>query len=183
LIELAGEDAQEKLVSYLEAREKVAQVDLVDDQESNQLPATSEMSDELEAASGQIVAETATVAEFPIIEPYAVRIAIAKNNESFIYSMVLVNRSSNGCLVGQMDVFNSKQFSSVENAVVYGLAMAIDACNAHLPDFIGENKAETCVNILSNYAKDAEGNFIERYIRDLDLSGATFMANSKKDKP
>lgn len=134
----------------------------------------------LQEATSQLTAKIATVAEYPIIEPYAIRLAVAKNEDTFIHSMAVINRKTGGSMVGQLDVFNPKPFSNIENAVVYGLAMAIDAVNAHLKEFLPENKLAVSVDILQGYAQDAEGNFIERcIINDYDLSNATLMAVSK----
>lgn len=141
--------------------------------------ATEETGETLVDSDEQFTAEKATVAEYPIIEPYSVRIAVAKQGESFVHSMAVVNREKGGNMYGQLDVFNPKKFSNVENAVVYGLAMSIDAVNKYLPHFLDAKKVEVCVSILGGYAQDAEGNFIERYMGDHDLSNATFMAVSQ----
>lgn len=143
------------------------------------LPPVAETEEELEEAE-ELTATIATVAEFPMVEPYAVRLSIAKNNESFVHSMTIVNNEKGACLVGQPDVFNPKPFSNIDNAVVYGLAMAIDAVNKYLVDFIDARQVEKCTDILSGYAQDAEGNFMERYAGDHDLSNAQFMAEPKK---
>lgn len=198
LVELEGDEAQQKYLDYMAAREKVNQLD-IDSLTDEQLDgvtaginglnefidsekATSgaiETNDDMAHFSDELRAELATVAEYPIIEPYAVRLAIAKNEESFIHSMSVVNRSTNGSMYGRLEAFNPKCFADVENAVVYGLAMAIDACNEHLVDFMDEKNLALSCKILSNYAQDAEGNFIERYIRDLDMSNATIFGNDK----
>ncbi|QKN84435.1 hypothetical protein MARILYN_27 [Vibrio phage Marilyn] len=140
---------------------------------------TEEPSEELVDSGEKFTAEKATIAEYPIIEPYSVRIAVAKQGESFVHSMAVVNREKGGNVYGQLDVFNPKEFTNVENAVVYALAMSIEAVNKYLPHFLEERQVNTCVNILSSYAQDAEGNFIERYMGDHDLSNATFMAVSQ----
>lgn len=180
LTEVMDESEAERFyIEYMAVREQLEQVDLCDD-ESNFTDESSEETGETLVDSGeQFTAEKATVAEYPIIEPYSVRIAVAKQGESFVHSMAVVNREKGGNMYGQLDVFNPKKFSSIENAVVYGLAMSIDAVNKYLPHFLDAKKVEVCVIILSGYAQDAEGNFIERFMGDHDLSNATFMAVSQ----
>lgn len=152
---------------------------LVNSAAETALPPVAETEEELEEAE-ELTATIATVAEYPLVESYAVRLSIAKNNESFVHSMTLINTTNGASLVGQPDVFNPKPFSNIENAVVYGLAMAIDAVNKYLVDFIDARQVEKCSDILSGYAQDAEGNFMERYTGDHDLSNAQFMAEPKK---
>lgn len=198
LVELEGDEAQQKYLDYMASREKVSQlnIDSLTDKQLDGVTAginglnefigsetttsgATETNDNMAYFSDELRAELATVAEYPIIEPYAVRLAIAKNDDSFIHSMSVVNRSTNGSMYGRLEAFNPKCFADVENAVVYGLAMAIDACNEHLADFMDEKNLALSCKILSNYAQDAEGNFIERYIRDLDMSNATIFGNDK----
>lgn len=191
LTEVADEEEAEKIyIDYLAVREQLAQMETpMDESASNEfekaeaaLPpvAEAEAEEEFLAAGEELTATVATVAEYPLVDPYAVRLSIAKNNESFVHSMTLINTNNGASLVGQPDVFNPKPFSNIDNAVVYGLAMAIDAVNKYLVDFIDASQVERCVNILSGYAQDAEGNFMERYIGDHDLSNAQFMAEPKK---
>lgn len=180
LVELEGDEAQKALISYLAAKEKVSQLDLPVNAETS-TSKEGEISTVLPEMTNQLRAELATVAEYPIVEPYAVRVAIAKNEDKFIHSMCVVNRATNGAMFGHLDSFNPKLFSDVDSAVVYGLAMAIDACNKYLVDFLDEKQIEQCSKILSAFAQDAEGNFIERYIRDLDMSSATFFNRSNQE--
>lgn len=181
------EEAEKHYIDYLAVREQLSQLEIAEHEiASNEvekaeaaLPPVAETEEELQEAE-ELTATIATVAEFPMVEPYAVRLSIAKNNESFVHSMTIVNNEKGACLVGQPDVFNPKPFSNIDNAVVYGLAMAIDAVNKYLVDFIDARQVEKCTDILSGYAQDAEGNFMERYAGDYDLSNAQFMAEPKK---
>lgn len=196
LTEVESEEEAERIYTeYLAVREKLAQMEITENDASiegektemaaeAELPPVAEAEEEFVAAGEELTATIATVAEYPLVEPYAVRLSIAKNGESFVHSMTLINIKNGASLVGQPDIFNPKPFSNIDNAVVYGLAMAIDAVNKYLVGFIDAKQVEKCADILSGFAQDAEGNFMERYTGDHHLTNATFMAVSKpKEKP
>lgn len=196
LTEVESEEEAERIyIEYLAVREKLAQMEITENDASiegektemaaeAELPPVAEAEEEFVAAGEELTATIATVAKYPLVEPYAVRLSIAKNGESFVHSMTLINTKNGASLVGQPDIFNPKPFSNIDNAVVYGLAMAIDAVNKYLVGFIDAKQVEKCADILSGFAQDAEGNFMERYTGDHHLTNASFMAVSKpKEKP
>ncbi|NAW56103.1 MULTISPECIES: hypothetical protein [unclassified Vibrio] len=157
------EGTAEDLANYLASKESAGQTDI----EDAAAPTTS--------TTNLFDHESAQKAEFPIVEPWAVWVALAQRNEKYVVSFSIVNRSSNNAVaLGFINSFFPQEFSTVENAVSFALGKAIDGITAHLPQTMGETAGRS-VNILQGYAKDPETQFADRFVRNIDLSNAKFI--------
>ncbi len=165
-------DGQEELAAYLQSKEDAGQMDVEELNEpgtnqENTKPQNTNLFDEM----------TATVAEFPTLAPYALRVAIAISDGQFLASHSLINRDDNAICCGFITSFHPKKFNEIENAIVFGIGKGVDDITNHMAEVFGSN-LEKATRILQGFAKDAENEFIDRYIETIDLSNAMIKEDS-----
>ncbi|EOD9553064.1 hypothetical protein ACJ7RV_002180 [Vibrio parahaemolyticus] len=156
------ENAETELETYLLKKENHGQEEINEQPGEAELPTnTTNLFDE----------PSATVAEFAIAYPYVVRVAIALSKGSFLSSYSILNSEDNAVAVGFIGSFNPKSFKEIDNAIVFAISLAVDALNDTMADILG-SELESSVQMLKNYASDAESEFIDNYVEDIDLQSA-----------
>ncbi|MBE4265300.1 hypothetical protein HJ071_10130 [Vibrio parahaemolyticus] len=80
--------------------------------------------------------------------------------------------------VGFINTFHPKQFDEIDNAVSFAIGNAIDAINSNMADIFG-HRLPAAIKSLSNYASDAESEFIDHYTDDLNLFDAKISEKQK----
>ncbi len=167
------ENGQDALEAYLLKKEQHGQAEITDDETTQQQ--TTNLFDE----------PSATVAEFAIAYPYAVRVAVALAKNEFLSSYSIINTEDNAVAVGFINSFNPKSFKEIDNAIVFAIGLAVDALNNTMSDILG-SELESSVQMLKNYASDAESEFIDNYVEDIDLQSAKIaeaVVGTKKSTP
>ncbi len=169
-VAVVKENAEQELEAYLLKKENHGQGELKEE-EDKQLPdasTTTNLFDE----------QSATVAQFPIVDPYAVCVAVAISKGKFLSSYSVINAEKKSVAVGFINTFHPKQFDEIDNAVSFAIGNAIDAINSNMADIFG-HRLPAAIKSLSNYASDAESEFIDHYTDDLNLFDAKISEKQK----
>ncbi|ELB2092035.1 hypothetical protein QNZ71_001086 [Vibrio parahaemolyticus] len=158
------ENAETELETYLLKKENHGQEEINEQPGEAELPTntTTNLFDE----------PSATVAEFAIAYPYVVRVAIALSKGSFLSSYSILNSEDNAVAVGFISSFNPKSFKEIDNAISFAIGNAIEAINKHMGNVFIDADLESSIKMLKNYSSDAESEFIDNYVDDIDLQSA-----------
>ncbi len=158
------ENAETELETYLLKKENHGQEEINEQPGEAELPTntTTNLFDE----------PSATVAEFAIAYPYVVRVAIALSKGSFLSSYSILNSEDNAVAVGFISSFNPRSFKEIDNAISFAIGNAIEAINKHMGNVFIDADLESSIKMLKNYSSDAESEFIDNYVDDIDLQSA-----------
>ncbi|EGR2972753.1 hypothetical protein ABVY18_003663 [Vibrio parahaemolyticus] len=169
-VAVVKENAEQELEAYSLKKENHGQGELKEE-EDKQLPdasTTTNLFDE----------QSATVAQFPIVDPYAVCVAVAISKGKFLSSYSVINAEKKSVAIGFINTFHPKQFDEIDNAVSFAIGNAIDAISSNMADIFG-HRLPAAIKSLSNYASDAESEFIDHYTDDLNLFDAKISEKQK----
>ncbi len=103
-----------------------------------------------EPEAGEPSQVTIDVLEFPVNQPWKIRVGLVNNDGLFQTSMAIVNGKNNAIAYGNIETIRTETYKSADNAIVYALGLSIEAIIEHMADIIG-SELDSTVKIIKGY--------------------------------